>query len=555
VRFFNASYAWLEKRYTSFIGSILKRPWIALVSTAVVVASSCVPLMKVPKTFLPAQDSGEFSVGLDMAPGTSLEKMRDRALEVEKAIHQDPEVVNTLVTVGSRQFEKNKAEIMVFLKPFGVRTMSTSDFKEKMRHQLAIFKDANPVVKDIDYVGGGMRPFSVNIVGQDLEQVEKIASQLRDKLKDHPALKDVDISSRPGKPEFQIAVDLNAAQRLGVASSDVGRELRGQVEGVTPAVFRENGREYDIRLRMKPEQRDLEKNFKNILVPNMNQRLVSLGAVAKATATTGPANINRENRGRYVAVNADIAPNGPGLGGAINDVRRWLDQGGELELPSGMSYRFVGQAENFEEMQQSMMIAALLGLIFIYLVLSSLYESFFMPFTIMMVIPLAACGAFFALYVGGKSLDLYSMIGCIMLMGLATKNSIILVDYINHVLASGKKMSDAIVEACSVRLRPILMTSFALIAGMVPVAIGLNEVSNQRTSLGVAVIGGVVSSTLLTLIVIPAVFSYMERLRRWLLKFGAMITTKDLDANNGNYIRRGSSADNLDDNFPQSKTV
>jgi HAE1 family hydrophobic/amphiphilic exporter-1 len=555
VRFFNASYAWLEKRYTLFIGGILKRPWIALVATAVVVASSCVPLMKVPKTFLPAQDSGEFSVGLDMAPGTSLEKMRDRALEVEKAIHQDPEVVNTLVTVGSRQFEKNKAEIMVFLKPFGVRTMSTSDFKEKMRHQLAIFKDANPVVKDIDYVGGGMRPFSVNIVGQDLEQVEKIAGQLRDKLKDHPALKDVDISSRPGKPEFQIAVDLNAAQRLGVSSSDVGRELRGQVEGVTPAVFRENGREYDIRLRMKPEQRDLEKNFKDILVPNMNQRLVSLGAVAKATATTGPANINRENRGRYVAVNADIAPNGPGLGGAINDVRRWLDQGGELELPSGMSYRFVGQAENFEEMQQSMMIAALLGLIFIYLVLSSLYESFFMPFTIMMVIPLAACGAFFALYVGGKSLDLYSMIGCIMLMGLATKNSIILVDYINHVLASGKKMSEAIVEACSVRLRPILMTSFALIAGMVPVAIGLNEVSNQRTSLGVAVIGGVVSSTLLTLIVIPAVFSYMERLRRWLLKFGAMITTKDIDANNGNYIRQGSSADNLDDKFPLRETI
>lgn len=556
VRAFNAGYAWLEARYTGLIKGILKRPWVALVATVVVVASSCVPLMKVPKTFLPAQDSGEFSVGLDMVPGTSLEKMRDRALEVEKTLHEDPQVVNTLVTVGSRQFEKNKAEIMVFLKPFGQRTMSTSDFKEKMRGVLAKYKDANPVVKDIDYVGGGMRPFQVNLVGQDLNQVQDFGNKLLAKLKNHPALKDVDISSRPGKPEYQVVVDLNAAQRLGVTSSDVGRELRGQVEGMTPAVFRENGREYDIRLRMKPDQRDLEKNFKDILVPNMNMRLVSLGSVAKASSTTGLANIDRENRGRYVAVSADIATGGPGMGGAIDDIRKWLAPGGELELPAGMTYRFVGQAENFEEMQQSMVLAALLGLIFIYLVLSSLYESFFMPFTIMMVIPLAACGAFFGLYVGHKSLDLYSMIGCIMLMGLATKNSIILVDYINHLLGEGKQIKDAIIEACSVRLRPILMTSFALIAGMVPVAIGLNEVSNQRTSLGVAVIGGVISSTLLTLIVIPAVFAYMERLRRWLLKYGAMITTKDdSHANSGNYIHRDSSAGNPGDNFQRSKSV
>lgn len=554
VRAFNAGYDWLEARYTALVKKILLRPWLTLVGTVVVVLSSCV--LKVPNTFLPAQDSGEFSVGLDMTPGTSLEKMRDRALEVEKTLQEDPQVVNTLVTVGSRQFEKNKAEIMVFLKPFGERTMSTSDFKEKMRGVLAKYKDANPVVKDIDYVGGGMRPFQVNIVGQDLNQVQDFGSKLLAKLKNHPALKDVDISSRPGKPEYQVVVDLNAAQRLGVTSSDVGRELRGQVEGMTPAVFRENGREYDIRIRMKPEQRDLEKNFKDILVPNMNMRLVSLGSVAKANSTTGLANIDRENRGRYVAVSADIATDGPGMGGAIDDIRAWLKPGGELELPVGMTYRFVGQAENFEEMQQSMVIAALLGLVFIYLVLSSLYESFFMPFTIMLVIPLAVCGAKFGLFFGGKGLDLYSMIGMIMLMGLATKNSIILVDYINHLLGEGKQIKDAIIEACSVRLRPILMTSFALIAGMVPVAYGLNEVSNQRTSLGVAVIGGVFSSTLLTLLVIPAVFAYMERFRRWLLKYGAMLTTKDEShANNGNYIPRDSSAGNPDDSFPRSKTV
>lgn len=527
VRFFNRFQNWLDDSYARFLKSILRRPWVALVGTLVVVATSCVPLMKVPKTFLPPQDSGEFAVALDMAPGTSLEKMRDLALEVDQEIRKNPEVVTSILTVGNKQGEKNKADFFITLTPFEQRSKSTLVVKDELRKSLKKFTEAHPQVKDVDYVGGGMRPFTLNIVGQDLAQVEQITAKLMDKLKDHPALLDVDTSFRPGKPEFQVQVDLQKSQRLGVTSSAVGRELRSQVEGVTPAVFRENGLEYDIRVRLRPEQRDIESGYKNILVPNMNYRLVSLDEIAKGVKTTGPASIDRENRGRYVSISADIAPDGPGMGGAIDDIRKWLGPGGELELPTGVTYRFVGQAENFEELVSSMITAALLGLIFIYLVLSSLYESFFTPFTIMLVIPLAACGAFFALYIAGSSLDLYSMIGCIMLMGLATKNSIILIDYINQQMEQGKEIREAILEAGKTRLRPILMTSFALIAGMIPVAIGLNEVSNQRTSLGVAVIGGVVSSTLLTIIVIPAVYTYMEWIRGFLVKIGRHFITQD----------------------------
>lgn len=556
VRFFNAFQDQLQLSYGRFLRSVLKRPWVALVATFVVVGASCVPLMKVPKTFLPTQDNGEFSVGLDMKPGTSLEKMRDRALEVERILRSHAEVVNAVLTVGNAQGEKNKADIFISLTPFSQRKISTSDFKAQVRVDLKDFKDANPTVKDVDYVGGGTRPFTLNIVGQDLEQVNEIASRALAKLKNHPALLDVDTSYRPGKPEFQVQVNLASAQRLGVSSSMVGRELRAQVEGVTPAKFRENGNEYDVRVRLRPDQRDLESSFNSILVPNMNERLVELKEVAKAESTTGPASIDRENRGRYIQIMADIAPHGPGMGGAIGDIDSWFAKGGELELPPGVTYRFVGQAENFQELVSSMLIAALLGLIFIYLVLSSLYESFFTPFTIMLVIPLAACGAFFALYLGGKSLDLYSMIGCIMLMGLATKNSIILVDYIHQLLEKGMSLADAIVEAGSVRLRPILMTSFALISGMIPVAIGLNEVSSQRSSLGVAVIGGVISSTLLTLVVIPAVFSYMEIVRHFLLRIGSRIVTEDLHAaNNGKYSHRDSFAGNPDDILPRNKTL
>ncbi len=554
VRAFERGYTWVQDTYVAFLKRLMYRPWLGIVGTLVIALASCAPLMKVPKTFLPAQDSGEFSVGLDMAPGTSLEKMRDRALEVDKVLHQNPEVVNTVLTVGSRQNEKNKAEFYVFLRPFGTRTKSTSDVKAEIREVLKPFQDANPNVKDIDYVGGGMRPFTLNIAGQDLAQVEGVAMKVKEKLKDHPALLDVDTSFRPGKPEFQVQVDLDSAQRLGVSSSAVGAELRAQVEGLTPAVFRQNGLEYDIRIRLKPEQRDLEKDYAKILVPNMNERLVELDRVAKASSTTGPASIDRENRGRYVQIVADLAPDGPGMGGAIADIEKWLAPGGELELPAGVTYRFVGQAENFQELVTSMMLAALLGLIFIYLVLASLYESFFTPLTIMMVIPLAMCGAFFGLYAWGKSLDLYSMIGCIMLMGLATKNSIILVDYINQLTDRGMSRVDAIVEAGRTRLRPILMTSLALVAGMIPIAIGLNEVSNQRSSLGAAVIGGVIFSTVLTLIMIPAVFSYMENIRHWLLKFGRRLVTAEVhSASNGNYSHRDSFADNPDDTSPQSR--
>jgi len=253
--------------------------------------------------------------------------------------------------------------------------------------------------------------------------------------------------------------------------------------------------------------------YNSIYVPNINNSLIKLSAVAKPFDTTGPANINRQDRGRYVQISADVAPNGPGMGGAITDINRIMKD--EIKLPSNMKYQFVGQAENFQELMVNMVVAGGLGIMFIYFVLASLYESFVTPFTIMLVLPLALCGAFYALALTGASLDLFSMIGCIMLLGVATKNSILLVDYANQQVQGGMTLAEAIIASGKARLRPILMTSFALIGGMLPLAIGLNEASKQRTSMGIAVIGGLISSTLLTLVVIPAAYSYIERFRVW----------------------------------------
>jgi len=215
-------------------------------------------------------------------------------------------------------------------------------------------------------------------------------------------------------------------------------------------------------------------------------------------------------------LSGDIAPDGPGMGGVKSDVERMIKS--EIDLPAGMRYAFIGQAENFAELGRNMGLAALLGVVFIYLVLASLYESVVTPFTIMLVLPLAACGAFYALWITGKSLDIFSMIGCILLLGVATKNSILLVDATNQLVEKGMDHASAILEAGNHRLRPILMTTIALIAGMLPVAIGLNEASRQRTSMGVGIIGGLISSTILTLLVVPAAYSYIERFRVFTLQ-------------------------------------
>ena len=504
----------LEDIYVGILKFVLVHPLKTIGMGIVVFILSIMSLKFVPVTFLAPQDNGEFQVKMDLPPGTSLKEMERLSLEVEGIIRKHPEVLINLLTVGTTDGEANKSSMYVRLVDSKKRKVNTIQFKDLLRKELQPYMYANLQISDFDNVGGGKSPFNLNIAGADEKELEKISTMVFEKLKNHPALKDVDLSYRPGKPEFQVLPVREKAERLGVSTNVVGMELRTLMEGQTPAVYRLNGEEYDIRVRLKEDQRNLQKEFKRLYIPNINNRLIPLSSIVDGVEATGPANITRQDRGRYYQIAADIAPEGPGMGGAIQDINRMFKD--EIKLPEGMNYKFVGQAETFGELIQSMAIASGLGILFIYLVLSSLYESFVTPFTIMLVLPLAVCGAFFALAAApGATLDLFSMIGCIMLMGVATKNSIILVDYTNQQVEQGMSLKDAILLAGKNRLRPILMTSFALIAGFIPIAIGLNEASKQRTSMGIALIGGLVSSTLLTLVIVPAAYTYIERFRLW----------------------------------------
>jgi hydrophobic/amphiphilic exporter-1 (mainly G- bacteria), HAE1 family len=505
---------WLEVKYEAFVRKVIANP-IKSIAASLVVFVACMVLGKfVPATFLPTQDSGEFTVGIDLPPGTSLNSMNDLAMKVEKTIRDNKEVRITATTVGSREGDANYADFYVQLVPSRQRDMNTSKFKERLREQLNQFAYANPKVKDYDAVGGGMRPFTMIIQGTDQQVLETQGLAALERLKTYKGLLDTDINFRTGKPEFQVVPDRARAQMLGVSTTAIGSELRAQVEGLVAAKYRESGIEYDIRVRMQEDQRDLKSAFNQIYVPNLNNSLVKLSNVAKPVDATGPSSITRMDRMKYVQISADLAP-GVGMAQILGDVTKIMNE--ELKLPKDVKFTFLGQAENFKELGESMVFAMGAGVIFIFLVLASLYESFITPFTIMLAMPLAIAGAFVGLFLGNESMNLFSMIGMIMLIGIACKNSILLVDYANQLVQGGMDRTNAMVTAGRARLRPILMTTMALIAGTVPLAIGLNEASKQRTSMGWAIIGGLISSTLLTLIVIPAAYAFIDRFRVWSL--------------------------------------
>ncbi len=506
--------AGLEKRYVRLLGWCLSHPIKTLVTSVLVFFASIFIATKVPFTFMSPQDNGEFFVQIELPAGSSLDATDEAAKKVEAILAKIPQIEDVLTTIGTGQSESNKSNLFIRLVHSKKRKENTTKVKELVTEALKPLADLKPIVTDQPSQGG--RAFNLNLIGQDLDALVPFSEKVIERLQTMSALKQPDSTFRQGKPEFQVVLKPQTAAITGVTMGSLGEELRVLIEGRTPALYREKGLDYNIRVRLQDDQRDLRTQFDKLHVPNLSQRLVPLPSVATLKEVSGPTTVLRENRSRYIQISADMTPGGSGIGGAIKELNELFKT--ELKPPLGVTYSFAGEAERFAELMTNILVSLGLGMLFIYLVLASLYGSFFTPFTIMLVIPLAACGAFLALWITRSNFDLFSMIGCVMLMGLATKNSILLVDFATEQQKLGVSRIDALVKAGETRLRPILMTSLALIAGMIPVAVGLNEASKSRTSLGIVVIGGTISSTLLTLVVIPAAHIYVDRFQNWFIK-------------------------------------
>ncbi|MDF3819906.1 efflux RND transporter permease subunit [Leptospira sp. 96542] len=513
LRGFDKFQDFLDRMYAKIMNVALKKPWLVILLTFITLFASLASLSFVKKTFLPANDQGEFMVNIEMAPGTSLLGTSEVVEQVQKEIIATvPELELLATVVGNDDGESNIATIGVALLPSEYRTRSTAEVKDQIREMLKLFPNARPKVNDYSAIGGGVQyPFNLNLKGENLKELEEYSFKVMEELRKIPDLTDIDTTYRTGKPEFQVVPDRGKMQTVGVVAGVMGAELRYHIEGGEVAKYLENGIEYDVRLRLRADQRNLRNSFYETRVPNIQNRLIPLSAIAVGKESSSPARIIREDRSRVIPVNANLAPGGA-IATASDEAVKILKN--KLPPPPGISYAFVGQSEDFKELIQNIVLAFGMALIFIYLVLASLYESFITPITILFAIPPAISGAFFALALTGEMLNLFSMIGLILLMGLVAKNSILLVDHAMLAMRElGMNRNEAIFDAGVKRLRPILMTSLAMIAGTLPIALGIGEASKSRTAMGIAIIGGLILSTLITLIVVPAVFGYIDRFR------------------------------------------
>jgi HAE1 family hydrophobic/amphiphilic exporter-1 len=497
-------------------------------------------------TFMPAAEWGEFNINLTAQPGTSLDQMDRYAKKIEIIIMNDPNVELVSSTVGSRGMFStlsNEASIYVKMIPNNFkggfitkllskkekdesavkRTFTTSGMKDYFRK---ILNDKYGDKLEISIVrrslgGGNNSEFVVELRGADIDVLYDASQELINRYKNIPKFVDIHSNYKLGKPEIRIEMDAKKMEHYGVSSVVVGNEVRAMIDGALAGKFREHGFEYDIRVQYEDSEKDIAKTFDSIYVNNVNNKLIRLRNVAYAKLSAGPTQIFRKDRSRYVTVEGNVAS-----GGAIGEIQKdavrifneFKSEPQNFDKYKNIVLNLSGNAEGMKDMFMSIIIAGILSIIFIFMVLASLYESVITPFTIMTALPLAIIGGIIALLMSSQPIDMFTMIGMIMLLGIVAKNSILLVDYAQQQMRAGLDIDDSIIKAGIIRLRPILMTSFALIAGMLPTALGLSEVGHFRRGMGIVVIGGVVSSTILTLIVIPSIFEYMDKIRRFLRK-------------------------------------
>lgn len=513
VTAFDRFQGWLERKYKVVIGFSIDHPILIIAVTTLVLLSSLVACSQIKKTFQPEPDEGEYNLNIELDPGSSLDGTETVAKKIAERLKTIPELNFMTIQIGTGQAGYNKASFGIFMVPAKERKRTTAELKEVIRDMMKEFQYAKPSVDNYTRVGGGggsMKPYVLVIKGEDLQQLDQYANKVVEKLKAVKDLTEIKTSMEEGVPELQVTMDERKMLMAGVNNKTAGVELRYQIEGAVAGKFREKGLEYDIRVRLKPGQRDLRNGFIETKVPNMQNRQIPLNVIATAKSGTGPSMILRQDRARVVQISANLSKGGA-IGTAMDRTKEIIEK--EVPLPEGMTYGYIGQADSFKDMIQNILVALVLSITFIYLVLSSLYESFITPFTILVALPPALSGAVFALLLTGKMMDMFSMIGIIMLLGLVTKNSILMVDFALHGVREGLSRKDAITQAGLVRLRPILMTTFAMLAGTLPVAIGAGEAAKYRTGMGVAIMGGLIVSTVITLVVVPAVFEYIDIFR------------------------------------------
>ncbi|HAM36463.1 MAG TPA: AcrB/AcrD/AcrF family protein [Elusimicrobia bacterium] len=504
--------------YKRVLARVLRHRWKTLGAASLVFALSLLIALKLPREFTPSQDQSQFMVRLQTPIGSSFEYTSGVIAKVEDWAMRQPNVVRYFGAVGGGGV--NSGMLFLTMKPKeqraplkrGGRKPTQQEFMNYARKSIKSIAGLERVsIQDPSQSGFTAKrgyPVELSLRGPDWGKLSELAQALMKRMSDSGKMVDVDTDYQAGMPEVQVLPDRERAAARGVNIASIGDAVNAMIGGVRVGKFTKNGKRYDIRLRLVDKDRQTPRDIGNIWVRNNRGELVRLSEVMKIVEKPTLLSISRRNRERAIGLFANPAP-GSSQAEALDEVRRAAK---EL-LPEGYRIVLSGSSQTFQESAGSLLAALVFGVFVAYMVLASQFNSFIHPVTVLMALPFSITGAFIALLVGRQSLNIYSMIGLILLMGIVKKNSILLVDFTNNRRRlKGMDVTEALLEACPIRLRPILMTSLATIAAAIPPALGLGPGAETRIPMALVVIGGVLFSTLLTLLVVPCVYSLLSRL-------------------------------------------
>jgi len=514
---FNAWFDRQAERYKTVIGWALDHRWsmVALAVVAFVAALALPALGFIGGSFFPVTDDSEFNIALETPPGSNLAYTQLKAAEVSRLAREKPEVAYTYTTIGGRSDAVDEATVFVKLTPKHERERHQSDVSAELRRELVQL--AGVTASIATGFGDGRKQIQLEFQGPDMAELQKIADRAATVVRQVPGAVDVGLSTKGQKPELDVEIDRSLAGSLGVTIGQVGQALRPAFAGIDAGDWVDpSGETRDVTVRLAPESRanirDLESLPLTVARPGGVAATIPLGQIARITPSVGPARIDHLDRERVISVQANTE-NRP-LSDVIGDIMPRLEK--EVPLPAGYTMRQGGETEDQQEVFGRILFALGVAIMLMYFVLVVQFGSFLDPLSILLSLPLSLIGVMLGLLVTGATLNLMSMIGVILLMGIVAKNAILLIDFAKWSEEAGMERREALIEAGRVRLRPILMTTFALIAGMIPVALGVGEGADFRAPLGIAVIGGVITSTILTLLVIPTVYEILADTRDWL---------------------------------------
>ncbi|NTX62151.1 efflux RND transporter permease subunit [Myxococcus sp. CA051A] len=501
----------MENGYRKMLAAILRRRLVTM-AVAVVVLFATFGLARFLKfTFIPESDNGNIKLAVELPIGSTLYETQAEIDQLDAQVRALPGIASTFATVGGGvQEEVHKGELLINLVPIKERSYPQGELKTYLRGAIKPRPGVSVTVQDVTGIaGGGSRSQQVqfNLRGDNWQELIATSEKMKVAMRTNKGLVDIDSTYRSGKPQYDVVVDRERAASLGVPAASLGSTLRAFLGRDKFADYREGGETYEVKLRLPPETLASADALGKLTVRAPSGQLVELRNLASVTPADGPVQIDRESQKRQITLLANLAS-----GYQLGDAVAFMNTTAEKEVPKGIIYDFEGNAKEMGKAVSAFGAALLLGIILVYMILAAQFESLVHPFTIMLSLPFAFIGAIGALLITGQAMSMFALIGVIMLMGLVVKNGILLVDFTLQLREEGKSATEALLGAAPVRLRPILMTTIAMIAGMIPVAIARGDGAETRAPMAITIIGGLITSTVLTLGVVPVVYSLLDQL-------------------------------------------